>query len=119
MSTNFQQSDEARSPVQRHKTGYRWVSSKTVAGIGLSCLLLVWIAWTLLHPMFPAKPAPLVLNGTWTVLSKAQPLGRVSGPLAVAIDGEGALYVDPGDVAEISTAILNIISDHDLRDRLI
>jgi hypothetical protein len=52
-----------------------------------------WLAWTLRRPLFPPKPTPLALSGTWTVLSKPQPLGHVIFPTAIALSREGELYV--------------------------
>jgi len=84
------------SAAAGHGAALTFLKGMTACKIGLSVGSAVvlagaaWLGWTL---WLPAKPPPLALNGTCTVLSKPQPLGHVSSPRAVAIDGKGELYV--------------------------
>jgi len=92
MNTNPKTPGRAESPLVS-AAGRGRVFGKVVAGICLSCALLIWMAWTFLCPLFAAESTAPTLNGSWTLLSKPQPLGHVSSARAVAIDGKGELYV--------------------------
>jgi len=98
MNRDFEPSGEEKPPVQTKESGRRRALSKAMAGLSLSCGLWVlgWPAWTFLCPLFAAEPTAPVLNGSWTLLSKPHLLGHVIWPWAVALDGEGELYVADG-----------------------
>ena len=82
-----------------HGTALSFLKGMTASRIGLSAASVIgiagasWLAWSLWGSWWPAKPPPLALNGTWTVLSKAQPPGHVVEPWALALDPDDQLYV--------------------------
>jgi RNA polymerase sigma factor (sigma-70 family) len=87
------------SAAAGHGTSLTFLKGLTTAKIGLSVAgiaVVTWLAWSLWGPWLPAKPPPMALNGTWTLLSTPQPLGHVIWPWALAIDADGAFYVTDG-----------------------
>jgi RNA polymerase sigma factor (sigma-70 family) len=90
------------SAATGHGTALTVLKGMTTSKIGVSVATAVglaaasWLAWSLWGPWWPPKPPSLASNRTWTVLSKAQPLGYVVHPTAMALDGEGGLYVADG-----------------------
>ena len=82
-----------------HGTALTYLKAMITSKAGLSVASAVvlagaiWLAGSLWWPSGSAKSSSLAWNGTWTVLSKGQPLGHVVFPSAITLSKEGELYV--------------------------